>query len=227
MKKQIIFVAAICSLLILMCGCHPAKDTSSQPASSAPDIVSYIGDSAGASAETETDNTSASDEETDTETDTSDGTDSDTESADTGIDIDTETTIENSDTNEEYTVSAEEVESSLTGYEEEIAGTWNAKYILNDQQNEVDGSIIYGTAYSQYGGVLTLNSDGTFSVRMGASTDDSSTRGTYTYNGGGTLTMQYENDNIEDFERCSLNGEDAISMPVDLFGDIYTVYFMR
>lgn len=226
MKRRIFLISVICAFLVMICGCNKQGDVSSQPVSSVPDIVSYIGDSADTEASQQTPDMpdTDSDKEIDSETDTDTSSEADTN---TDTDSTEETDSENDTQSDEYTVSAEEVESSLTGYEEEISGTWTAKYILDDSQNEIDGSVIYGTAYYQYGGELTLNSDGTFSVRMGASTDDSSTKGTYTYNGGGQLSMQYYNDSTASFERCSLNGEDAIAMPVDLFGDIYTVYFMR
>lgn len=221
MKRRIFLISVICALSVMICGCNKPGDVSSQPVQSAPDAVSFISDNS----DTETDNqtpdlpSSDEDKETDSETDTDTSSEADTSTDTESTETDTQT--------DEYTVSAEEVESSLTGYEEEVSGTWTAKYILDESQNEIDGSVIYGTAYYQYGGELTLNSDGTFSVRMGASTDDLSTKGTYTYNGGGQLSMQYYNDSTASFERCSLNGEDAIAMPVDLFGDIYTVYFMR
>ncbi len=229
MKKAILCSAILCSLLLMMTGCQK-NNTESQSDTSSVGIVSYIGDEhindsiketsdtpigTASSNNTDTDTEKASDSDSETDSDTS------TDSGDTS-----ETESENTET-DEYTVSEELVESQLTGYEEEVAGTWNAKYILNAQQNEVDGAMIYGSAYNDYGGELILNSDGTFSVRMGAGADDASTKGTYTYNGSGELNMLYYNDSSETFERCTLNGEEAIAMTVDLFGDIYTVYFMR
>lgn len=223
MKKSIICAVLFCSLILMATGCNKSNDNSSSDTSTPP-VVSYMGGDLSSATQTpdKASSTTISQSDTDTETDTETDTQSETDSEETDTDTITET-----DSDTEFTVSAEEIESSLTGYEEEISGSWTAKYILNDQQNEVDGSMIYGSAYSQYGGELTLNSDGTFSVRMGASTDDSSTRGTYSYSGGGAITMQYDNDSVADFERCTINGSDAIAMPVDLFGDIYTVYFMK
>lgn len=224
MKKTIICAILFCSLILMATGCNKSNDNSSSNTSTPP-VVSYMGGDLSSTPET-SDKASSAITQSDTDTETETETDTDTQSETDSEETDTDTVAE-TDSDTEFTVSAEEIESSLTGYEEEISGSWTAKYILNDQQNEVDGSMIYGTAYSQYGGELTLNSDGTFSVRMGASTDDSSTRGTYSYNGGGAITMQYDNDSVADFERCTINGSDAIAMPVDLFGDVYTVYFMK
>lgn len=215
MKKAILCSAILCSLLLMITGCQK-NNTESQSDTSSVGIVSYIGDehiNDDIKDTFDTPSGTASSNNTATDSDTS------SDASDTS-----ETDSEDTD---EYTVSEELVESQLTGYEEEVAGTWNAKYILNSQQNEVDGAMIYGSAYNDYGGELILNSDGTFSVRMGAGADDASTKGTYTYNGSGELNMLYYNDSSETFERCTLNGEEAIAMTVDLFGDIYTVYFMR
>lgn len=227
MKKAVLCSAILCSLLLMTTGCQK-NNTESQSDTSSVGIVSYIGDehidddikdTSDTPGGTATSNNTATDTEKATDSDSE--TDSDTSS-------DTSNTSEtDSEDSDEYPVSEELVESQLTGYEEEVAGTWNAKYILNSQQNEVDGAMIYGSAYNDYGGELILNSDGTFSVRMGAGSDDASTKGTYTYNGSGELNMLYYNDSSETFERCALNGEEAIAMTVDLFGDIYTVYFMR
>lgn len=128
---------------------------------------------------------------------------------------------------EEYVVSAEEIESALTGYEQEISGSWTARCILDANGEEVDGSVIYGQDYKTYGGVMTFSEDGTFSVRMGVSNDNESTKGTYTYTGTTSITLLYYNDSTTECVRCTLNGEDAIEMPLELFGDSYKVYFTR
>ncbi|MDE7390147.1 MAG: hypothetical protein K2M82_04315, partial [Lachnospiraceae bacterium] len=127
----------------------------------------------------------------------------------------------------EYEVSAVEIESQLSGYEEELAGHWDAKYILDASGNEVDGSVIYGQVYKQYGGEMNYDSDGKFWTRMGASANEENEKGTFTYNGGDEIELLYSNDTTVICTRCQVNGEDAIAMPIDLFGDTFTVYFMR
>ncbi len=152
-------------------------------------------------------------------------------------------TFTDSDMQEDYSSyteeasSAEEVSSEETEYiytdedesdtEEDdtgITGSWTAQYIVNEDNEAVDGSMIYGTAYTQYGGTLTLNTDGTFSVRMGVGTDDDSTTGTYTFEEN-VLTLEFYDDSVTECEYVESYDGTVITMPIDLFGDEYTVYF--
>lgn len=233
MKKMIICVALICAAAMFT-GCQSAETATSQQ-SDVNSAVSYITDESdnntvssedeASDSENTESNTDIDSEDTSTEADSE--TDSDSE-AEIGIDFDTDTLSEDiTEENTEDDVIPEEIESSLSGYEEEISGVWTAAYILDQDNNEIDGSIIYGTAYSQYGGELDINSDGTFSARMGINTENETTKGTFTYNGGSEISLLYYDDTTVVCERCTLNGEDAIAMPVNLFDDVYTVYFMR
>lgn len=227
MKKIIICAAMICAIAMFS-GCQSAE-TATTSQQSTDSVVSFVTDDSSSDSSVASEkNTSSNDTETDENASDSDSDVSSTEAfTDSDLETDTQTDTDLIGENTDYDVIPEVVESSLSGYEEEISGVWTANYILDQDNNEIDGSVIYGTGYTQYGGELDINSDGTFSVRMGVSTEDETTKGTYTYEGDSDITLLYYDDSTVICERCTVNGEEAIAMPIDLFGDIYTIYFMR
>ena len=62
---------------------------------------------------------------------------------------------------------------------------------------------------------------------MGVSPDDMSNEGTYTYDGGDKLTMLAYDDTLMNCSFEELNGIITFEMPISLFGDEFTVYFVR
>ncbi|MEE3450254.1 MAG: hypothetical protein VZR27_06085 [Acutalibacteraceae bacterium] len=127
----------------------------------------------------------------------------------------------------EETVSEDNTESSAPLKDIEVTGKWTATKITDSYGSRIDGEQIYGTAYRQYGGSIEFNGDGTFCLRMGVSLDDASTEGTYTYDGGEGLTMLSYDDTRTDCSFEELNGLVTFEMPISLFGDKFTVYFVK
>lgn len=236
MKKIITLAALICALA-LVTACGEKDDNTQTQGNNSVTSASFIVDSENAGTDEAvtgegSEITGKADDETDSDTSDSDADNSSSNTTSSKAESNTSSALTVSEeeatdveADTEYTVSAEEVESSLSGYENEIVGQWTAQYILDNENNEVSGEEIYGTAYKQYGGTMILNDDGTFSVKMGVNTDDESTKGTFSYNGGAEITLLYYNDTTTQCERCTINGQEAIAMPLNLFGDVFTVYF--
>ena len=129
------------------------------------------------------------------------------------------------DSSSEYEVIPIEIESEPTGFESEIQGTWKAGRILDPTGHPISGEELYGTSYRTYGGSLELKEDGTFSLRMGVSSDDPASAGTYSYEGGSEILLHFYDDSSTVCTKQSTGGKDTIIMPFDIFGDTFKVYF--
>ena len=239
MKKSLIFLAAACIVLLCTaCGEKNLPDNS-RVTSNTSITFSVDDDTSTEGTVTDIESSANESEESKSKKDSDDENSKKSSSANTSSKKTTSKTnsklvsskAESEESSEpedtEYVVSAEEVESQLSGYESEISGEWKSEVILDADNQEVDGAAIYGTAYTQYGGSLTLSDDGTFSVMLGVSASDESTQGTYSYSGGSEINLLYYNDTSVDCERVTINDQEAIAMPLEIMGDVFTVYFTR
>lgn len=224
MKKTITLIALICAVSALT-ACGERDNTSNN------ENTSSTSSTTSASFEVDSEETSSADTlstgediATDANSEDDDNESENTLESDSEVSS-TESSAISSEIDTEYTVSAEEVESSLSGHEAEISGKWKADIIVDSELNEVDGTLLYGSSYLHYGAFLTLNEDGTFTEAIGITTGDESTYGTYTYDGGHQITLLYANDKTTVCELSELNGETAITMPVERNGGSYTIYF--
>lgn len=105
--------------------------------------------------------------------------------------------------------------------EDTIAGTYKPyKAVESETGKEAPLATVFGSAYSQYGGELTLLEDGTFTVYIGISNSDDSS-GTYTRKNN-KITALYKSGETAVFtvERNS-EGEKTIIVPMGL----YNIYF--
>ena len=129
------------------------------------------------------------------------------------------------DTDSETDVTPVEVESQPTGFENEISGSWSAQRITDANGNEISGEELYGSSYRIYGGTIQFNDNGTFSLRMGVSSDDTSSQGTFTYEGENEIQLHFYDDSTS---KCYIEnnaGDNTITMPFVIFGDTFTVSF--
>lgn len=242
MRRTLVCVIAACVVMLLAaCG---EKNSPAQSMTASNTSITFSVDDDSSTESTVTDSETDSDESNEKEDGSASGSESSkksssantsskktssktTSTASKAIPSQQESDISSEPEDSEYVVSAEEVESQLSGYESEIVGEWKVKYILDSNDEEVKGTELYGTAYSQYGGSLSLRDDGTFSVVLGVSASDESTTGTYSYGGGSDINLLYYNDTSVDCERVTINDEEAIAMPVEILGDTFKVYFIR
>ena len=112
-----------------------------------------------------------------------------------------------------------------TGFENEISGNWSAQRITDANGNEISGEELYGSSYRIYGGTIQFNDNGTFSLRMGVSSDDTSSQGTFTYEGENEIQLHFYDDSTS---KCYIEnnaGVNTITMPFVIFGDTFTVSF--
>lgn len=79
---------------------------------------------------------------------------------------------------------------------------------------------VFGSAYGQYGGELTLNDDGSFSLYAGVSNSDDST-GTYTIENG-CINALYKSGKTAVFT-VETNSQNEISITVPM--GLYNIYF--
>ena len=246
MKKYILLIACVCALLALTaCGEKPKTiDSETERNTSVTftvddDTNTEEGDSDNTSAEPEDDNKtestaeskessekatsskSVSSKKTSSKTTSSKAVSSAVSSQEVSSTVSSEEEVSSLDTE------SEEVESSTPLSDVNVIGKWTATKITDSYGERIDGEQIYGTAYRQYGGSVEFTADGTFCLRMGVSPDDMSNEGTYTYDGGDKLTMLAYDDTLMNCSFEELNGIITFEMPISLFGDEFTVYFVR
>ena len=251
MKKYILLIACVCALLALTaCGEKPKTiDSETERNTSVTftvddDTNTEEGDSDNTSAEPEDDNktesTAESNESSEKATSSKSVSSKKTSSKTTSSKTTSSKAVSSAVSSQEVSsaVSSEEEVSSLDTESEEVEsstplsdvnviGKWTATKITDSYGERIDGEQIYGTAYRQYGGSVEFTADGTFCLRMGVSPDDMSNEGTYTYDGGDKLTMLAYDDTLMNCSFEELNGIITFEMPISLFGDEFTVYFVR
>lgn len=225
MRRKILLATVICAL-ILSSGCS-IDFKKSEESNSDTDNISSAAFATDTSSEI--DYTPALDNQnTDSVIDTETNLDTDSEvETETDTDDSNENTDSDVDTDEEENNNYELIESSPNEYAEEITGIWQAKYILDSNNNEVDGAELYGSAYKQYGGELDMNTDSSFSIKMGAISDTPDMTGTFTYYGSSDIEFVYNNDTYVTCTRCTINDAEAIAVPITIFNDTFTVFFVR
>lgn len=94
------------------------------------------------------------------------------------------------------------------------------KAVETETGKDVPLTTVYGKAYSQYGGKLTLNKDGTFSIFVGISNNDDNS-GEYTEKDG-VIYAVYKSGKTAEFRRNT--AEDGTSEIIVQNG-IYEIYF--
>ncbi len=219
--KKIIITALAAAMVLCFCSCSKADTadihsiasaSSSTGDESKPESVSSENSQESSAINSSENNMSAQESSSESETVSKKTTDSKPES-----------TL--SSTSSEDEVIPVEIESEPTGYESEISGEWKARRILDPSGNEISGEELYGTAYRTYGGAIEFNEDGTFDLRMGVSSEDTTSTGTFLYEGGDEITLHFYNDSSSVCKIEETDGKKTILMPFDIFGDTFTVYF--
>jgi len=247
MKKYIVLIACACAVLALTaCGEKPKTVSSATERNTSvtftvdDDTSTESGDSDNTSAEVSKDtNTEESDKskessekttssksnsskKTSSKTTSSKAVSSAVSSQEVSSAVSSEEEVSSLDTESE-----EDTDSSAPLTDINVIGKWTATKITDTYGERIDGEQIYGTAYRQYGGSVEFTADGTFCLRMGVSPDDMSNEGTYTYYGDDKLTMLAYDDTQTNCSFEELNGIITFEMPISIFGDEFTVYFVR
>ena len=217
--KKIIITGLIAAMIISLCACDIPfiiYEGNSEDTSSAITTVTDTNDTAVSSAADTVNDTSSLEKASDKDTSSEKKKSSSSETPSSAPPI-----------SSEFEVIPIEIESQPTGHESEIAGEWRAFRILDPSGHEIDGEELYGTAYKTYGGSLIFNDDSTFSLCMGVGSDDPTSTGTFTYEGGDEIALRFYDDSSAVCTKQSTNGKDTITMPFLIFGDTFTVYFEK
>ncbi|MDP4120320.1 MAG: hypothetical protein Q8876_04585 [Bacillota bacterium] len=121
-------------------------------------------------------------------------------------------------------VSSSTASSASSTKNASVVGKWKPYAAVNANTNKSESlSSIYGTAYTQYGGELTFNSDKTFSIWIGVSATDGSGEGTYKISGN-TISVSFDNNTKATYQYISnYQGHKAIKT-VD---NTHYIYFIK
>lgn len=124
-------------------------------------------------------------------------------------------------TNTDKPVPPESTPKSAAAETAVMIGSWEISYATGKDDEDYSLQNIYGTGIS-YGGVLTLNQDGTFSKYIGITTNDpDSYEGIYTVSGN-SIRLTYRNNRIEN--AAYLPDSDEIKLQNEDFSDNSVIY---
>ena len=246
--KKIIITALLAALTLSLCACEKQDTTNNSSTSSTTNSIVFDVDDSEEVSSADTDSTStSSNSESSSKSSSKSSSESSSESSKSHADVSSKdtsskqqitpkNTVSKKDTSSAEVSSAQdtdseddvipiEIESEPTGFESQISGSWSARKILDGNGNEVSGEELYGSSYRIYGGAIEFSDDGTFSLRMGVSSDDATSQGTFTYESGTDIQLHFYDDSISSCTIENIDGTDTIKMPFDIFGDTFTVYF--
>lgn len=116
---------------------------------------------------------------------------------------------------------AENIENSENNASFSVAGTYKPyRAVETETGKEEPLGTVFGSAYGKYGGELTLNDDGSFSVYVGASNTDTGI-GTYSFQDG-IINASYDSGETAVF---TLEADDSGAVTVIVPMGLYNIYF--